>query len=484
MSTRFASPDRAGVGKARATASSTLPRLGGAFARGVSERRRAESADRAARMPSVGETLRSPGQPLDRASRAFFEPRFGHDFSQVRVHADETAARSARAVNATAYTVGNHIVLGRDASAPSTPGGSRLLAHELAHVVQQSSGTRPRPAPAAMVIGSPDDATEREAERAADQIAAGRSRRSATSVAILGRDEPREGMLHLRRQSGEQQPKKEPPPLIPLPHPLDRLDIKPIVPLPGGIQPPSTEDVNKAYHSLPGVQPGEPPDPCLPGWRFRKTGDIPGLCCEGDSIDKDKCCPPKSLRMTLTGVTCDRGTAPGKRTSQPPGPGQPAGSPGVAEFPLKLPPLTPPLTVDFPIHFKQDQPHTVLTAEKALRGSLTEGGSSDLDAVLAWLTRKPEFSVELTGMASVEGTAAHNEQLGEYRASSIARVLLQNGISADRIANPPGEAPGCAPISAGIENCGASRASKSIDPNDRQVRARLFIAPGKSSQHP
>jgi hypothetical protein len=59
--------------------------------------------------PIVHEVLRSPGQPLDAATRAFFEPRFGHDFSDVRVHTDARAADSALAVNALAYTVGHDV---------------------------------------------------------------------------------------------------------------------------------------------------------------------------------------------------------------------------------------------------------------------------------------------------------------------------------------------------------------------------------------
>lgn len=88
--------------------------------------------------PIVDEVLRSPGQPLDRATRAFMEPRFGRDFGGVRVHADARAAESARAVNALAYTLGRNIVFGEGHFAPQTPGGKRLLAHELTHVVQQS----------------------------------------------------------------------------------------------------------------------------------------------------------------------------------------------------------------------------------------------------------------------------------------------------------------------------------------------------------
>jgi hypothetical protein len=87
--------------------------------------------------PIVHEVLRSPGQPLDPETRAFMEPRFGHDFSQVRVHTDRDAARSSRLVNAVAYTVGSDIVFGHGQYAPHTESGRRLIAHELSHIVQQ-----------------------------------------------------------------------------------------------------------------------------------------------------------------------------------------------------------------------------------------------------------------------------------------------------------------------------------------------------------
>lgn len=89
--------------------------------------------------PLVHDVLNSPGRPLDAATRAFFEPRFGHDFSQVRVHAGARAEQSARAVNAYAYTVGRNIVFEAGRFAPETTAGRQLLAHELTHVVQQSS---------------------------------------------------------------------------------------------------------------------------------------------------------------------------------------------------------------------------------------------------------------------------------------------------------------------------------------------------------
>lgn len=88
--------------------------------------------------PIVHEALRSPGQPLDAATRAFMESHFGHDFSQVRVHTDTQAAESVRAVNALAYTVGRDVVFGAGQHRPESQRGQFILAHELAHALQQS----------------------------------------------------------------------------------------------------------------------------------------------------------------------------------------------------------------------------------------------------------------------------------------------------------------------------------------------------------
>jgi hypothetical protein len=84
----------------------------------------------------VQNVLATPGRPLDAGSRKFFEPRFGHDFSSVRLHADGAADRSARAIDARAYTAGHHIVFAAGQFSPATPDGQRLIAHELAHVAQ------------------------------------------------------------------------------------------------------------------------------------------------------------------------------------------------------------------------------------------------------------------------------------------------------------------------------------------------------------
>jgi hypothetical protein len=82
-------------------------------------------------------SLHSSGQPLPGSSQSFFERSFGHDFSNVRIHNDGAAAKSAQSINALAYTTGNNIVFNTGQYAPDSDGGKKLMAHELTHVVQQ-----------------------------------------------------------------------------------------------------------------------------------------------------------------------------------------------------------------------------------------------------------------------------------------------------------------------------------------------------------
>ena len=88
---------------------------------------------------SVQQVLAGGGQPLAPALQADMGQRFGRDFSAVRVHQGPLEARSARDINAHAYTAGQHVVFGEGRFAPHTPRGRHLLAHELAHTVQQSA---------------------------------------------------------------------------------------------------------------------------------------------------------------------------------------------------------------------------------------------------------------------------------------------------------------------------------------------------------
>ena len=127
-------------------------------------RHAALALQRAAGNQAVGELLQvltGPGQPLGSATRAVMGERFGTDFSDVRIHNDAQANASARALGAAAFTSGQHVVFGPGAFCPNERRGGALLAHELAHVIQQSRGGNPA------VDASADTSLEAEAESAA-----------------------------------------------------------------------------------------------------------------------------------------------------------------------------------------------------------------------------------------------------------------------------------------------------------------------------
>jgi len=131
-------------------------------------RRTGGAARESATVPGqVEDVLRSPGAPLAAADRAEFEQRYGHDFSRVRIHADSQAAASARALQAQAYTVGPHVAFGTGRYAPGTPAGRALLAHELAHVVQQQARYQPG---LPLELGPAHSPQEAEADRAAHRL--------------------------------------------------------------------------------------------------------------------------------------------------------------------------------------------------------------------------------------------------------------------------------------------------------------------------
>lgn len=138
-----------------------------------------ETQDSGGVPPIVHEVLRSPGQPLDPRTRAFMEPRFGHDFSRVRIHTDEKAAESAQSVNALAYTVGQRVILGSAYYGLDQSRQRHVMAHELAHVVQQSAVSQSEQTQP-LTVGARGDSYEQEAERVAMQMS-GATKELATS---------------------------------------------------------------------------------------------------------------------------------------------------------------------------------------------------------------------------------------------------------------------------------------------------------------
>ena len=161
-----AAPNSPGRYLQRKCSSCGSPSIGGATCRGC-------AAKAHARNPSAQAPAPQGGQALVPAVQADMSSRFGHDFSRVRVHTDAAAAASARSLGALAYTSGSDITFSAGRYDPASTDGRRLLAHELAHVVQQSghvSGTQTQ-----LAVSAPGDASERQADAAADAVLAGRA---------------------------------------------------------------------------------------------------------------------------------------------------------------------------------------------------------------------------------------------------------------------------------------------------------------------
>jgi hypothetical protein len=132
--------------------------------RGTTLQRAAVQSTAVSEVPEVVQAVvRSSGRPLEPAARRLFEPRFGRDFSRVRVHTDAQAAASARAVDALAYTVGQHIIFGSGQYHPGTLAGQQLIAHELTHTLQQGdvAGTVQKVAPPGGPLEAQADAVAR-----------------------------------------------------------------------------------------------------------------------------------------------------------------------------------------------------------------------------------------------------------------------------------------------------------------------------------
>ncbi len=127
------------------------------------------------------------GRALAPATRQFFEHRFGADLADVRVHTGPPAAANAQRLRAEAYTVGRHIVFAGGRYQPSTPRGIDLLAHEIAHTVQQ------RGAPAGLPstdVGAAPTSTEHQADRAAALALRGPPERGAAAAALSRTSRP------------------------------------------------------------------------------------------------------------------------------------------------------------------------------------------------------------------------------------------------------------------------------------------------------
>jgi len=410
--------------------------------------------------PIVHEVLRSPGQPLDPATRAFFEPRFGHDFSRVRVHTDARAADSARAVNALAYTVGPNIVFGMGRFAPCTQEGRPLLAHELTHVVQQHGQVSARVLPQS----SPGDPLELEADRSSRMLSEGRPffvghrthlpeihRQQGITVTPTGEARPEllSGALRIgteRRWFDVQLSLDNPIPAFLSLVPAGRSLAIPDDLLARTIASISYTDIcsrwfrnafigyrEQAARGNPFLSPTENPTVFEGGVNLRVAGYELTLLAAGDFERGDFTGAFLSLGVTPTSsaplpdVCRERGAPPPSQppTRTPTSTPTPTPTPTPTTTPTPITTPTPTPTVPLPrpetVYFYYDS--TIMRPES----------NSPFERLTILLQSVPSLRVHLTGHASMEGTVPYNDDLSRRRVEMVQSLLIAAGIDSSRI---------------------------------------------------
>jgi hypothetical protein len=408
------------------------------------------------------QSLKGGGQPLSENDRTFFEPRFGHDFSQVRMHTDTRAAESARAVNARAFTAGRDVVFGAGKYAPGTSEGRKLIAHEFTHVIQQT----------ARLENVPDLYSHPM-----------KILRQTIPIPIFNELDP-----CIIVPSG-------------LPKPFDKLKGKKVC---GSHAKKVRDKIKEIFGSKK-----EKKVFCPPGFKPASMKEFKGLCCKGSIHNKESCCPYEQIVMNpFESKCCPEGTIPDtekkkcvktptfslcpadrselytclclpeKRKNLLKGiccPEGQEGQSGECKVPSKPPETTPPVSPtsipkDIQIFFKKERPKPGESGKEHLNNSLTITGRKQLERLVAQIRQNPTFRVQLVGKASPEGTSKFNLDLGARRAKIIAEALINEGIDRTRFMNL--KVSECKVLGEGLVTCGEAGAT---GPSDRQVLAKIFI---------
>lgn len=410
-----------------------------------------DAAEPAAVPAIVHEVLHSSGEPLAPTTRAFMESRFGHDFSQVRVHTDARAAESAQAVHALAYTVGNHIVFDHGLYAPTTPDGVRLLAHELVHTQQQSRWTARTSAIPGLHIGAAESPQEREAEAMAREVVAAESPTASSRLdgTLPSATVPTAGLsgqthgravpsLSLQRQEPpEEKPRK---PLIPIPV-FDELDPMILVPDIDGIpeflrgQEVKLSTLRSALDVLRGDLPKTGPgqDVCstlLPGYETASSGDVQGFCCPKFVRDKERCCHPRHIGLksfrccTAAEVVVNHSCIQPPRITPPIEPPKPRAE--------QEPPSVPRLELQVPrVRFGSIMSDTIdrFAVDSA---AVPAAASTQLDRLARQIKLYHEAEVHIEGHTDSSHTPEYNQTLSERRAQAVRDALVRRGVDATR----------------------------------------------------
>ncbi len=384
----------------------------------------------------VHEVLRSPGHPLDPTTRAFMEPRFGHDFSKVKVHTDGKADNSARSVGARAYTVGNHIVFENGLYNPYSHDGKRLIAHELTHIIQQRGITLTATEAQSLHISKSGDSHEREADVVAGRVTAG-EQIDSRNLTWTGHARGKAQSLFLQRDNGEGEQKKgeqkkADKPLIPMPV-FDEFDPAVIVPDVPGIpdflkgQKVALSDFKKALDKLRGNKKSESDSKricdLIPGMEIAELGKFAGQCCVKFRRDEDACCTWRTL--SIKDNRCckkDEVLLPNNSCFKP------QLAPTTPTPPTTTTPL-PQLELKTPrIRFGTIQSTTF--ARFPLNSSTIPAEyDKALDHLAGLLKIYKEAEIHIEGHTDSSYTEEYNKTLSERRADAVKKALMKRGVS-------------------------------------------------------
>jgi outer membrane protein OmpA-like peptidoglycan-associated protein len=380
--------------------------------------------------------LSAPSSPLDSMTRSFTESAFGQDFSSVRLHTGTQAADSARSVNARAYTVGNHIVLGNSFSISSSHERRRLIAHELTHTIQQRGVASAAPQAKGIRISEPGDQLEREADAVAGRVARGQKLEAGNFIRA-GHAEGRVQNLLRQKDKGEDdkkqnEQKKADEPWIPIPV-FDEFDPMVIAPDVPGVpdivkgQKVALSQIKKALDTLRGKKKGgsDSKQICalIPGMEIAELGKFAGQCCVKFKRDEDHCCTWRSL--SLKDNRCckkDEVLLPDnhcfKPQLAPPEPPTPKPPTPVPEFELKLP----------RIRFGTIESTTI---DKFALNSATIPAAyeKDLDHLAGLLKIYKDAEIHIEGHTDSSFTEEFNKALSDKRAEAVKKALEKRRVS-------------------------------------------------------
>ena len=399
----------------------------------------APSASPSPAVPTPGD-----GAPLAADLRSFFEPRFDRDFGDVRIHTGAQAAASAHSLAALAYTQGHDVVFGEGQYAPGTSAGRRLLAHELAHVVQQSDAAEARE----RIQRQPQE--EEELPDAPPEV--------------------------------EPLPPVEPPgpePEFECKFDIFKLEAECCAPVPGVgrvcAPDPVTlmKKIREALAKMGKKKPGKAPSTigiCPPERQIPTPAPPPfragGCCSEGTFWSGHGCrsipigpCENVECKEDEINIGIPPCCRPRAKKEEPPPP----------------PPPKERVIGSHEVFFQFDRPAGESTSSTEFDRALTGEGKTNFELLVEQLKADPALKVQLVGAASTEGPEDYNFDLAKRRALAVANALERAGIDRSRVADPQEDdlRGDCKPVGTGLRSCGEIGATGA---RDRRVLARMFDA--------